>query len=73
MQRLTNQQQAAITMLADAIVEAVKAAGPLGAPGGTLYAAMMAHGITLAQFEKFMSAMVGAGKLTRKGHLYFVA
>jgi hypothetical protein len=69
---LSNSQLAAITMLADAIVEAVKAAGPLGAPGGHLYAALMGK-VSAQQFETFMSALVGAGKLIKRGQLYFVA
>jgi hypothetical protein len=59
-------------MLADAIVEAVKAAGPLGAPGGVIYAAL-ADKMTADQFNQFMSALVGAGKLNRNGHLYTAA
>ena len=71
---MTKQQAAeAIRAMADAIVEAVKVAGPMGAPGGTLYAAMMAHGLTLSQYQQFMSALVAAGKLTKRGELYFAA
>lgn len=73
MTKLTNTQMRAVLAITDAIVEAVKAAGTLGAPGGTIYAALMAHGITLAQYEQLMAALVGAGKLTKQGHLYFVA
>ena len=70
---MTPQQIAAIRMLADAVVDAVKAAGSLGAPGGVIYAALMAHGCTLAQFESLMDALIRAGKLTRSGDLYRVA
>lgn len=73
MTQLTSQQFAAIRAIADAIEDAVKAAGSMGAPGGVLYAALMAHGISLAQFQSLMDAMVGAGRLTRSGHLYRVA
>ena len=68
---LSNRQITAIQMLADAIIEAVKAGGPLGAPGGVLYAALMDK-MTADQFAQFMSALVGAGKLRKQGHLYFV-
>ena len=71
MTALTNSQITAIKMLADAIVEAVAVAGPLGAPGGTLYSAVMDK-MSADQFNQFMSALVGAGKLTKRGHLYFV-
>ena len=68
---MTDKQRQAIMMLLSAIVDSVKMAGDHGAPGGVLYAALMAHGITLDQFESLMSALVSAGKMTRKGHLYF--
>ena len=67
---MTQQQQQALKMIADAIVDSVKAAGPLGAPAGTLYADLMAQGCTLDQFEKLMGALVAIGKLTKNGHLY---
>jgi hypothetical protein len=35
-----------LKLLADAIIDSVRAAGPLGAPGGVLYAALMTHGLT---------------------------
>jgi hypothetical protein len=68
---MTHQQISALKMIADAVIDSVKAAGSLGAPGGVLYAALMAHGCTLEQFESIMSALVQAGKLTQRGHLYF--
>lgn len=64
------QAVAAIQAMADAIVDVAKAT-PEGVPGGMLYAAMMAHGASLAQFEAFMAALVGAGRLTKRGQLYF--
>jgi hypothetical protein len=73
MNDLTPRQIAAIRAVCDAIVDAVKAAGPMGAPGGIIYAALMAHGVDLAQYEQFMAALVRAGKLTKSGHLYRVA
>jgi len=70
---MTSSQIAAIRAIADAIVDAVKAAGPTGAPGGVLYAALMAQGCTYNQFTSLMSALVSAGKLTKDGHVYHVA
>jgi hypothetical protein len=70
---MTAQEIAAIRMVAEAIEDAVKAAGPLGAPGGVIYAALMAHGVTLDQYNQLMSGLVRAGRLTRDGHLYHVA
>ena len=67
---MNDKQIAAIKAIADAIVDAVKAAGSLGAPGGHLYAPLMAH-MTSAQFQQFMDALVATGKVTRRGQLYF--
>ena len=60
---MTREQQiAAVRHVADSIVEAVKVAGSLGAPGGTLYAALMGAGCTLDQFNQFMGALQRAGR-----------
>lgn len=69
----TAAQAQALRAIVAAVVDAIAAAGPLGAPGGTLYAALMAHGCTLSQFESLMAALVRAGKVTRSGDLYRVA
>lgn len=65
------QAVAAIQKMADAIVGVVQEMSPDGVPAGSLYSAMMAHGASLAQFEAFMAALVGAGRLTKRGQLYF--
>lgn len=62
----------AIKALCDAIVSAVDAAGPLGAPGGVLYAALMGQGCTLQQFQSITGGMVGAGLLCKVGESYFL-
>ncbi len=62
----------AVALITVTILEAVKAAGPLGAPGGHLYAAMMGS-CTLAQFQRFMAALVQAGVLRKEGQVYFAA
>jgi hypothetical protein len=63
----------AVQEIAASIIEAVKVAGPMGAPGGTIYSALMAHGCTLSQYQQLMAALVAAGKLTKRGELYFAA
>jgi hypothetical protein len=68
---MTIEQAKALRMICDAVVDSVKAAGPLGAPAGTLYAALMTHGATLSQFESLMGGLVRAGKLRKQGDLYF--
>jgi hypothetical protein len=61
----------ALKLIADAVVDSVREAGPLGAPAGPLYAAIMTYGMQLYQFDALMDALVGAGKLRKSGHLYF--
>ena len=70
---MTIEQARALRAVADAIIEAVDLAGPMGAPAGVMYAALMASGITLPQFEQIMAGLCGAGKLRKQGHLYFVS
>ena len=67
---LTPQQARAIALMADAVVDAVKVAGPLGAPGGVLYAGLMSLGLSLGQFEALMSMLVRANVLKREGERY---
>jgi hypothetical protein len=67
---MTPQQKAAALRLAlQAILDAVKEAGSLGAPGGVLYAALLGR-ISLQQFEQLMTALVRMGKLRREGDVY---
>ena len=73
MANLTNKQIAMIKAIADAIVAAVKEAGPTGAPGGVIYAALMAQGCTLVQFEHLMAALVATGKIRKDGDCYHAA
>lgn len=73
MSALSPLQAKALALVVGAVLEAVSAAGPTGAPGGVLYAAMMAQGCTLGQFESLMGALVRAGKLRKQGECYFPA
>jgi hypothetical protein len=67
---MTAEQRAALKAICDAIIDAVKAAGPLGAPGGVLYAALMSYGCTLEQFENLMAGLVRAKMLEKRGQCY---
>ena len=69
---MTAEQAKVLRGVCDAVIGAVEAAGPLGCPAGTLYAALMTQGATLEQFENLMSGLVGIGKLRKSGNLYFV-
>jgi hypothetical protein len=57
--------------ITDAIVETVRECGD--APAGVLYAGLQSQGCTHTQFNQIMNALVGAGKLTRRGDIYRVA
>lgn len=61
-----------VKMVCDAIIEAVRAAGPLGAPAGHIYAALMQHGFTFEQFATIMGTLVRVGQLRRSGECYFI-
>lgn len=65
-------QRVVLIAIAEALIDAVKAAGPHGAPAGVLYAACMAYGISLDHFQQLMTALVKVGKLTYTGHLYYL-
>lgn len=57
------------------VIEAVKEAGPMGAPAGPMYAGMMGFGISLDNFNAMMGALVSLGRLRHDpdSHLYFIA
>lgn len=59
----------AIKAMCDAIIQAC--AVPDGVPGGTIYAALMSQGCTLAQFEAIMSTLVTLGKVSKRGNCYY--
>lgn len=61
----------AIQHMADAIIETVNEAGPNGAPGGSLYNALMTYGVSYSTYSALMGALEKAGKVTRRGHCYF--
>jgi hypothetical protein len=68
----TSAQAAALRQVLDAILEAVAAAGPMGAPGGVIYAALMGQGCSLSQYQALMGGLVSVHRLRRDGDLYFV-
>jgi hypothetical protein len=70
---MTAQQVKLLRMVADAILCTVREAGPTGAPGGVIYAALMAQGCSLHQYEQIMGGLVAAGMLTRDGDCYHAA
>lgn len=73
MSGLAPEQAHALRLIVLGVLEAVAAAGPAGAPGGVLYAALMTAGCTIGQFDSLMGALVRTGKLRKQGELYFIA
>lgn len=67
---MTQDQINALRRIADAIIQACQESGPLGAPGGHIYAALMVQGCTLHQYEQIMAGLVRAGMLSRSGDCY---
>lgn len=67
---MTSQQAQAMRALLGMFIEAVKAGGSSGAPGGVLYSAVMDK-LTLNQFNQIMAALVATNKVRKSGDLYF--
>ena len=67
---MTLEQTKALRNIAVLVTEAVKESGPLGAPGGHIYAALMTQGCTLHQYEQIMAGLVRAGYLRKDGDCY---
>lgn len=66
--RPTDKQLDAIKLMANAILEAITAAGSAGVPSGHLYAMLMGR-MSLDTYNKFIDALTRAGKITNHGHL----
>ena len=66
-----NSEQAvqAVRQIATIIEETAREAGPLGAPSGLVYAALMGVGITLDTYQAILDAMVQAGRVRLQGDL----
>lgn len=67
----TQQTVNALRAVVSATIDSIREAGPTGAPAGVIYAALMAYGCNLNQFESLISALERAGKIRRSGDLLF--
>ena len=70
MSGMTVEQARALRAVATVVIDTVRQAGPLGAPGGVMYAAMMGAGCSLHQFDQIMSGLTRAGMLSKRGECY---
>jgi hypothetical protein len=68
----TDAQIRAIRLAADLIVEAAQEAGPLGAPSGVIYAALMGAGMTLDTYNAILGALQQAGRVRVENHCVHV-
>lgn len=67
---MTQSNIAHLIAITNAFYETVKAAGAQGAVAGHLYAAAMSH-MSLDHFEKIMMLLVRAGKVEKRGQVYY--
>lgn len=61
----------ALRFLTNAIVEAVEEVGPSGSPAGPMFMALQHIGISLDAFEAITGALVRAGKIAKRGHVFY--
>jgi hypothetical protein len=66
------QQKKILLDIIELIREAVREAGPLGLPEGTMYSILMAQGCTINQFENIIALMVRTGAIHKQVHLLTV-
>jgi predicted transcriptional regulator len=67
----TPQAKRTALQIANAVLETVNEAGENGAPAGVMYAAFMAHGMSLAMFEAVTEALVDAGKIVKRNNCFY--
>jgi predicted transcriptional regulator len=60
---MTNQQIKALQSIGKGIIESCNI-DSIGAPSSVIYAALMAHGASLNQFQSIMNTLVRSGFLT---------
>lgn len=73
MKPISVEAQKLLIRIAEAVVSAIRQAGPAGAPAGLLYAPMSAQGCTLQAFEQIMQGLVQAGAVARTSDGRYVA
>jgi hypothetical protein len=69
----TERAERAFLALVNMIVETVEETGDDGTPEGILYAALMGYGVSLAVFNRIISAAVEVGKIRKQGNLLYPA
>ena len=67
-----NVQKMVVRRIALAVLEAIDEAGPIGAPSGILYAALMGQGCTLQTFKQIMDPMEAIGYVELESDCYLI-
>lgn len=62
------QTKRAIDMLSNMIVKAAEEAGPMGAPSGTIYAALNGVGVPLNVYQFLLAKLENDGRITLRNH-----
>jgi hypothetical protein len=61
----------AVIQILKAVYETIVEAGPMGAPAGHLYAALMTTGCTLDQYQQIETLLISTGKVRKSGHVLY--
>jgi predicted transcriptional regulator len=69
---MTQDQITIIQQIGLGILEAIESCGNIGAPAGALYAALMAKGASLNQFNSIMGTLTTKGMATEEGNCYSI-
>lgn len=67
---MTPEQIKAAQRIGLIVLEAIRDAGPMGAPSGVLYAALMGQGCTLSQYQSLMAPLERRGYVLLEDHCY---
>lgn len=63
-------QMLAAVQLCKALIETIREAGPMGAPSGHMYAALMDE-ISLEQYQQIMAICKSTGLVEERGHCFY--
>ncbi|ABD72142.1 hypothetical protein Rfer_4456 (plasmid) [Rhodoferax ferrireducens T118] len=69
---LTKKQVLAVQKVGLAVLEAIQAAGELGAPSGALYAALQHQGCTLTQYQSLTGSMERRGFVIQESDCFTI-
>ncbi len=62
----TEQKKNAVVEIVKSIIDIIKESGDMGTPCGHIYAALMADGCTLPQYQMLESAIINTGLVEKR-------